>query len=144
MNPREGLRTSSKRNISIHFFLKSRPLRYLFVGGLSTAIHILIASLFLRFVNQSIFSSNICGFLTAYVFSYIMQSKLVFQTNLSSNKAIKYFIVQFFGLMLTILASNLIHLSNAYVQTVIVAFSLAILSFSAHTFWTFKKKASTP
>ncbi len=144
MNPREDQLTSLKRNISIQLFLKSKLLRYLFVGGLSTAIHILIASLYLHFVNPSIFSSNICGFLTAYVFSYFMQSKIVFKSSITKGKAMKYFVVQFCALMLSISASNYIHINNNYIQTVIVALTLALMSFLVHSLWTFKKKATTP
>jgi putative flippase GtrA len=142
MNLKEDLRTSLKMNINIQIFLKSKFLRYLMVGGFSTTIHILIASLYLRFVTPSIFYSNTLGFLSAYVFSYIMQSKLVFQRYITMNNAIKYFTVQFCGLMFTIFATTYIQFENAYVQTVTVAVILACISFFVHPFWTFKRKAS--
>lgn len=144
MNPREDRLILLKRNINIQHFLKNKLLRYFFVGGLSTAIHILVASLYLQFINPSIFYSNIWGFLMAYVFSYFMQSKIVFKSSITKGKAMKYFVVQFCALMLSISASNYIHINNNYIQTVIVALTLALVSFLAHSLWTFKKKATTP
>ncbi len=112
------------------------------VGAVSTAIHVLIASCCLRYVNDSMLISNIAGFLTAYLFSYFVQSKLVFQQSISAERAVKYFAVQFCTLLLAIFVSQRIFFNDRYLQTVIVAFILVFISFGIHRFWTFNKKES--
>jgi len=113
--------------------------RYAIVGGISTFIHIFIASLYIYFVKDSVFQSNTIGFLVAYVFSYLVQSKLVFEHAVSTQKAIKYFIVQFSSLLLAILPSEIFDSYNSYLRTLIVAVLLPLITFIMHKFWTFKE-----
>ena len=120
--------------------LSYKLIRYAFVGGVSTFIHIFIASMYIYFVSDSVFQSNVTGFLFAYVFSYTVQSKLVFEHEVNIEKAIKYFIVQFAALLLAIVMSNLFDSYNSYIRTVIVVVLLPLITFTTHKFWTFKEK----
>lgn len=113
--------------------------RYALVGGTSTIIHIVAASLFIYLFNDSVIQSNISGFLTAYIFSYLMQSKLVFEHKVSIKKAAKYFIVQFAALLLAILISDVLSNYNSYIRTLLVAALLPLITFVIHKFWTFKE-----
>ena len=112
--------------------------KYAFVGGISTLIHMSIAMLYIYYVNNSVFQSNVSGFLFAYVFSYLVQSKLVFEHKVSVKKATKYFIVQFGALLLAIVFSNLFQSYNSYIRTIIVIILLPLITFIIHKFWTFK------
>ena len=114
-------------------------IRYAFVGGISTLIHVLIASLYIHFISSSVFQSNILGFLIAYFFSYLVQTKYVFEHEISKEKAIKYFIVQFCALLIAILASDTFNTFNSYVRTLIVVFLMPLITFLIHKFWTFKE-----
>jgi len=112
--------------------------RYGIVGGISTAIHIGVASLYIYFVNSSLLQSNIIGFIIAYIFSYLMQSKHVFGHGISFSKAVKYFIVQFGSLLISIMLSGLFEGYNSYIKTILVVGFMPLVTFIVHKFWTFK------
>jgi putative flippase GtrA len=112
--------------------------RYAFIGGVSTLIHIAGASLYIYFINSSLLQSNIVGFLLAYTFSYTIQSKFVFESKLSQAKAIKYFLVQVVALLIAIFVSDILDGYNSYIKTIIVALLLPLVTFFVHKFWTFK------
>ena len=112
--------------------------KYGLVGILATLLHIIIASSYILFINDSVFQSNIIGFLVAYVFSYLMQSKFVFEHAVSVKKATKYFMVQFGSLILAILASEIFDSYNSYLRTLIVAGLLPLITFIVHKIWTFR------
>lgn len=130
--------TNSPVMIKIKNLFQYKILRYAFIGGISTLIHIAVASSYIYFIDNSILQSNILGFLVAYIFSYLVQSKLVFEHTISIEKAIKYFIVQFSSLLLAILASEIFDSYNSYLRTLIVAVLLPFITFVIHKFWTFK------
>ncbi len=121
------------------YLFSYKIVRYALVGGTATLIHILVASLYIYFINNSVLQSNIIGFLVAYVFSYLVQSKLVFEHAVSIQKAIKYFIVQFGALLLAIFSSEIFDSYNSYLRTLIVAVLLPLITFVMHKFWTFKE-----
>ena len=76
------------------------------------------------------FQANVSGFFTAYLFSYILQSKLVFLHEVNMLKALKYFAVQFSSLCTSMLISSLLVMeANQYAQTIIIAFLLPIITF---------------
>ena len=111
--------------------------RYGVVGGLSTMMHIGIASLYIYKIKDSVLQSNIAGFLVAYVFSYIMQSIHVFGHAVSWQKAIRYFIVQFGSLLMSVMLSNLLIDYNSYVKTFFVIIFMPLITFVIHKVWTF-------
>lgn len=124
--------------IKIKHLFTYKIVRYVLVGGTSTLIHILVASLYIYFMYDSVFQSNVMGFLVAYIFSYLVQSRLVFEHAVSIQKAIKYFIVQFSALLLAIFTSDFFDSYNSYLRTLIVAVLLPLITFVIHKFWTFK------
>ena len=123
----------------IKHLLSYKIVRYALIGGISTFIHIFIASLYIYFINDSVFQSNVIGFLVAYIFSYFVQSKLVFEHTVSMQTAIKYFIVQLSALLVAIFISDFFNSYNSYFRTLIVAVLLPLITFMIHKFWTFKE-----
>jgi len=113
--------------------------RYGLIGGISTLIHLGIAAFFLYAIYNSLFWANVTGFMTAYVFSYLMQSLYVFGHAINPVKAFKYFIVQFGSLMTSILISYLFTGYNNYIKTILVVIFMPIVTFVVHKFWTFKE-----
>lgn len=113
--------------------------KYITIGGISTLIHFFTASLYIYLIKNSIFISNIIGFLTAYGFSYTMQSKLVFEHQITIKKALKYFIVQFGALILSILIADILRY-NIYIKIMAVTILLPLITFLIHKFWTFREK----
>jgi len=122
----------------IEYLLQHKLVRYAFIGGFSTLIHITGASLYIYLVTPSLLQSNIVGFLLAYTFSYTIQSKFVFESQLSQAKAIKYFIVQVIALLIAIFLSDILDNFNTYIKTIIVALLLPLVTFFVHKFWTFR------
>ena len=122
----------------INYIFSHKIVRYGFIGGISTLIHISTASLFIYFISNSLFLSNITGFLVAYIFSYTIQSKFVFENKISLEKAIKYFLVQIGALIIAILLSDILNEFNSYIKSIIVAFLLPLVTFFIHKFWTFR------
>lgn len=114
--------------------------RYGLIGALSTLIHITMAFLYIYYVNASIFISNSVGFLSAFGFSYLLQSKVVFQHAVSYKNALKYFLVQFVALLVSIGISDFAPLDNAYVKVILVVIMLPLATYFIHKIWTF----STP
>ncbi len=117
--------------------INHKIIRYGLIGILSTLIHVTMAFLYIYFVNDSIFISNIIGFLSAFGFSYLFQSKFVFQHTISYKKALKYFMVQSFALLLSIVISDLTSLGNAYLEVILVSIILPIMTYFLHKIWTF-------
>lgn len=119
--------------------ISMRIVKYGFVGIISTFIHLSIAWLYLYFISNSVFQSNIIGFLIAYLFSYTVQSIYVFEHKISLKKAVKFFVVQFSALLLAIFASYFIDRSS-YLETVFIIIVMPLITFIIHKFWTFKRK----
>ena len=126
--------------IKVQCLLKLKVVKYGVIGCGATFIHISIASLCIFFIEHSIFQSNIIGFLVAYLFSYVMQSTFVFESNISVKSATKYFLVQFCVLILVIYLSKNLYQYSTYIQTLIVAMLLPGITFFIHEFWTFNSK----
>jgi putative flippase GtrA len=122
----------------IDYLFSHKLIRYALIGGISTLIHISIASLYIFFIYDSLFQSNIIGFLVAYIFSYTIQSKFVFEREISRDRAIKYFLVQVGALVVAILLSDILDGFNSYIKSIIVALLLPLVTFFIHKFWTFK------
>ena len=126
----------------IAIYLKTKLVRYAIVGVVSTGIYIIAAFLFIYFVDDSVFSSNIFGFACAFLFSYLAQSKFVFNSNISFNKASKFFLVQFVSLLLAIGLTNLTQGLNAYFKVLIIVVILPLITFIIHRLWTFVEHES--
>ncbi len=122
----------------IEYLFAHKLVRYALIGGISTLIHIVMASLYIFFINHSLFQSNIAGFLVAYLFSYTIQSKFVFEEEFSTGRAFKYFLVQIGALLIAILLTDKINEYNSYIKTIVVALLLPLITFFIHKFWTFK------
>ena len=113
-------------------------IKYGLVGGVSTFIHIAIASLYIYLVHENVYIANALGFTLAFAFSYTVQSLYVFKHSLDSYKLLKYFTVQFGALVLALSISNTLTLENLYFQTLIISILLPFITFVIHKLWTFK------
>ncbi|MBL6974066.1 MAG: GtrA family protein [Sulfurimonas sp.] len=118
-------------------------IKYGLVGGVSTLIHIVTASLYIYFFHENIYIANALGFTIAFAFSYTVQSLYVFKHALDPLKLLKYFTVQFGALLVALESSNILSLENLYLQTVIISILLPIFTFIIHKIWTFKETEDT-
>jgi putative flippase GtrA len=121
-----------------HF--KLQIIKYGIVGIISTLIHICAASVFARFVYQSLLIANCVGFLTAFTFSYVCQSRVVFNTDLTFNKAVRFFLVQSASLLIAVKTAEVLDYFSIYLKIIIVAFLLPVITFFIHKMWTFSDK----
>jgi putative flippase GtrA len=119
---------------------KPQLVKYGIVGIFSTMIHIVAASFFVRFFYASLLFANCVGFLSAFTFSYVARSKFVFTTDLSSRKAVKFFLVQSVSLFLAVKTAEFMEDFSIYFKILIVAFLLPVITFVVHRTWTFSDK----
>lgn len=118
--------------------LRVQILKYAIFGVFSTLIHLSIAFMSMYFLNQGVIISNVLGFLSAFTFSYLGQSKYVFNFPLSLKHASKYFLIQFTSLSISLLFTLFLFEFNSYIKTIIVIFLLPMITFVLHKVWTFK------
>lgn len=118
---------------------RNKLVRYGVIGGVSTLIHTGIAFGWLYALNNSLIAANIAGFMVAYLFSYTIQSLLVFEHSLSVPKAVRYFIVQFTALWLSMGLSTLLERSP-YIKTLLIVVAMPLITYTIHRFWTFEHR----
>ena len=118
-------------------FFRLKLIRYGIVGLISTGLHVGVASFFIRFIQPSLFFSNLTGFLVAYHFSYYAQSRWVFKSDLSLIKSLKYLFVQLAALLIAMLISHAAGTFNLYLKVVLTAGVLPLITFIVHRVWTF-------
>jgi len=124
----------------IENFFTYKIVKYALIGGVSTLIHIILASLYIYRIEDSLFKANILGFIVAYLFSYIMQSLYVFNSKIEPIKALKYFLVQLSSLLVSIFTANILGNYNNYIKTVFVIIVMPLITYTIHKLWTFKEK----
>ena len=111
--------------------------RYVMVGGLATLIHLLVAYMYLYYVEYSLFLSNTIAFFVAFAYSYSYQTLYVFRRKTSLINLAKFFIVQLIMINAAMLILDNISIYNYYIKTVFVLIIITPTSFLLHKFWTF-------
>jgi putative flippase GtrA len=117
-----------------------RPIRFLVVGVASVMVHIFVAYLYIYFIDRdSVIGSNVLGFSVAVVFSYILQTKVVFRKDISYESAFKYIGVQIVGVTISILVTNYLLFGSPYLKVLFVVVLLPMMTYTIHTLWTYKE-----
>ena len=111
--------------------------RYVMVGGVATSIHLLVAYLYLYYVDYSLFLSNTVAFIIAFIYSYSYQTLYVFRSRISFSKFVKFLLVQLLMVSAAMVIVDNISIYNYYIKTVFVLILLTPTSFLLHKFWTF-------
>ena len=111
--------------------------RYVMVGGLAFLIHMLVAYMYLYYVEYSLFLSNTIAFFVAFAYSYSYQTLYVFRRKISFINLAKYLIVQLIMITTAVLIIDNISIYNYYIKTVFILIIIAPTSFLLHKFWTF-------
>jgi len=111
--------------------------RYVMVGGVATLIHILVAYLYLYYIDYSLFLSNTIAFFIAFAYSYSFQTLYVFRSKISFINFAKFLIVQLMMVSAAMLIIDNISIYNYYIKTVFVLIIITPTSFLLHKFWTF-------
>ena len=111
--------------------------RYVMVGGLASLIHMLVAYMYLYYVEYSLFLSNTIAFFVAFAYSYSYQTLYVFRRKISLINSAKFLIVQLIMITAAMLIIDNISIYNYYIKTVFILIIIAPTSFLLHKFWTF-------
>ena len=111
--------------------------RYVMVGGLALLIHMLVAYMYLYYVEYSLFLSNTIAFFVAFAYSYSYQTLYVFRRKVSFINLAKYLIVQLIMITAAMLIIDNISIYNYYIKTIFVLIIITPTSFLLHKFWTF-------
>ena len=118
--------------------LDARVLQYGFLGIAATLIHVSLAFLWLYFYEESFVEANIIGFSVAFLFSYLSQSKYVFQSQRTISNALRYLLVQSVSLGIALVITQLLRFGDDYIKTVLVVLVIPVVTFITHKLWTFK------
>lgn len=121
--------------------LQIRLVRFALTGGLATMVHIIVAFLCLHSLQATVFVANIAGFISAFLFSYLLQSLFVFRKKLSLSNALRFFMVQFCALLVAQLISELFQDTNSYLRVLLVVFMIPAVTYIIHKFWTYSDKS---
>ena len=111
--------------------------RYVMVGGLAFLIHILVAYMYLYYIEYSLFLSNTIAFFIAFAYSYNFQTLYVFRSKISFINFVKFLIVQLIIIATSMLIIDNISIYNYYIKTVFILIIITPASFLLHKFWTF-------
>ncbi|WP_411993330.1 GtrA family protein [Agarivorans sp. DSG3-1] len=119
--------------------LTLRIVRYGLAGGVATLLHFMLALLVLSIWPLAFIVANFVGFSVAFVFSYLVQTRWVFQKDIDINNALRFFVVQSGALCLSIWLSSLLTDYPNIVKVMLVIILLPAITFIVHRFWTFAR-----
>lgn len=119
---------------------EQRIFRFALTGGMATLIHICVAFLLLKLTTDSVLISNMIGFLSAFLFSYLIQSTFVFHRAVSFANAKRFLIVQTSAFFISQFVTAQFHINNRYLATLIIVFMIPLFTYLIHHFWTFRQR----
>ena len=116
-------------------------IKYGLVGLVATMIHVMVATLLVYLYSLDIIVANWVAFCTAFLFSYIGNTKIVFKQKIQHNNFIKFLIVSSITfLVITVVSYIGKHNSlNSYLIILITALIIPLTTFLLHKTWTFKE-----
>lgn len=124
---------------SKHSLLK-RTVRFGATGVFVTALHVVIATLFIHYILHNPSIANGFAFCIATVVSYLMHTKWSFSSDLEGKNLLRFIAVSIVGLMLSLLIPFITKSMgfDYMVGTVAVVIALPITNFVLHNFWTYR------
>ena len=117
-------------------------IKYGLVGVVATSLHISVAILLTYIYALDIVMTNWIAFSVAFFFSYIGNTKFVFEQKVEHQNFIKFFLVSMITLLIITVISyfgkkNQI---NPYIVIIIISIMIPLTTFLLHKTWTFKEK----
>mgnify|MGYP001194591621 CR=1 FL=1 len=116
--------------------------RFTVVGGVTTGIHILVATSLISIFNLPATSANFIAFCLAYSLSYTLHSKWSFSSPLNTLLFIKYTVVAIFNFMLIYLLVSInesLGLADLY-SVFFITIINPTFNFLALKVWVYHKK----
>lgn len=120
--------------------LIQRGLRFAVTGLFVTALHALVAVLFINFVAPQPPLANGVAFAVATVVSYVINTTWSFSARLHGRTLVRFMLVSFGGFLLTMLVAWAAQLAGLHYLLGIGAVALIIPAFTfvLHNFWTYR------
>lgn len=116
-----------------------RPLRFLVVGGIATATHLLVASLVLTiYPALSPYAANSVAFFVAFMVSFYGHRYITFKTRGSKSRFLIVSIGGFLGNNAILTVCLKLLAINALASVVIATACVPILTYLASLLWAFK------
>jgi putative flippase GtrA len=115
--------------------------KYILVGLVNTAITITFI-LILTYIGCNIYIANMTGYVIGIAASFILNSKLTFQSKMSTEKLIKFLIVCLLSYFVNLFAINYLLFSlsfnNAYLAQLIGCIFYTTIGYLLNKYWIFK------
>lgn len=130
------MNTLNKSNPS----LLKRTIKFGITGLFVTALHITVATLFIKFIIHEVSIANGVAFCIATITSYLMHTKWSFSSAVQGKNLLRFIVVSAIGLFLS-LTIPLITRSMGFdyiIGTLTVVTVLPIINFALHNFWTYR------
>lgn len=129
---------------------KIEAVRYLFIGGCTTAVNFIVFAFFRNILNLDLNLSNFIAILSAIIFAFFTNKKIVFRANDNSLKQTMNEFVKFIsGRIVTMVIEIVgvwflaeIVLLNEYVSKIIIQIIVLISNYVISKFFVFKNKES--
>lgn len=120
--------------------LIQRGLRFAVTGLFVTALHALVAVLFINFVSPQPPLANGVAFVVATVVSYVINTTWSFSARLHGRTLLRFLMVSAGGFVLAMLVAWAAQMAGLHYLSGIVAVALTIPAFTfvLHNFWTYR------
>lgn len=124
-----------------HRALSRQARRFVVSGLLATGLHVLIAVSFMRLLLPSPMLANGVAFVTATLFSYLINTLWSFSSRLHGRNLRRYIVVSALGCLLAVVVAGLAeHYGLPYLLGIVmVVFSVPPVTFLLHSFWTYRQ-----
>lgn len=122
------------------FGLSQQLRRFLLTGVLNTAVHTLIAVLFIAVAGADPAFSNVVAFGVATTVSYLVNTIWSFTTRLSRASFTRFLLVSLLGAIITLVVARTADVLGAHYLLGIglVACTVAPITFTLHKYWTYR------
>ncbi|WP_339453416.1 GtrA family protein [Pseudomonas sp. EA_5y_Pfl2_R50] len=120
--------------------LIQRGLRFAVTGLFVTALHALVAVLFINFIAAQPPLANGVAFAVATVVSYVINTTWSFSARLHGRTLLRFLLVSAGGFLLAVLVAWVAQIAGLHYLLGIVAVALTIPAFTfvLHNFWTYR------
>ncbi len=120
--------------------LIQRGLRFALTGMFVTALHALVAVLFINFVSPQPPLANGVAFVVATVVSYVINTTWSFSARLHGKTLLRFLMVSAGGFVLAMFVAWAAQMAGLHYLLGIVAVALTIPAFTfvLHNFWTYR------
>lgn len=124
----------------LHFVITKKALRFTLSGLFTTILHVLIAYTFMQAVLPAPIFANSVAFLIATVFSYFINTKWSFSCILYKRNFLRFILVSFIGLFVTIFISRTAQYYGLHYGYGIgfVVCIVPPVTFFLHNIWTYR------